>query len=336
MMELNSTLAPMIELSRTEDGSNKNGAFAKDVADGLSQKQKHLPSRYFYDGKGSQLFQQIMDLPEYYLTRAEFEVLTDNQEAMVQHFAHEGFFHMIDLGAGDALKTKILIRQLTKQQSSFDYVPVDISGDAMKQLTKSLQEEMPEVGVQAVVGEYFKALQWLQQNKSERKVVLFLGSNIGNFEMKESVEFLCSMRSYLGAGDKLLMGVDLRKDPDTILNAYDDAAGITAEFNLNLLHRINRELGGEFDVDQFQHYAMYNPLEGVMRSFLISLKEQDVYIRDTGRTFHFDAWEAIHTENSHKYFIEQVKELGQQCGFKIETVFYDSRRGFADVLFTTE
>lgn len=334
-MELNYTLVPMVELSRTEDGSNDNAAFARDVAAGLSQKQKHLPSRYFYDGKGSQLFQQIMDLPEYYLTRSEFEVLTNNQEAMAQHFAREGFFHMIDLGAGDALKTKILIRQLTKQQSSFDYVPVDISGDAMRQLNTSLQEELPSVNVQAVVGEYFQALQWLQENKSERKVVLFLGSNIGNFETHESIEFLSTVRSYLGAGDKLLMGVDLRKEPDTILKAYDDPAGITAEFNLNLLHRINRELGGDFKVDQFEHYAMYNPLEGVMRSFLISLKEQDVHIRDTGQTYHFDAWEAIHTENSHKYTMEQVKELGQQCGFFMETVFYDSHKGFADVLFST-
>lgn len=325
----------MIDLSRTEDGSNDNAAFARDVADGLSQKQKHLSSRYFYDGKGSQLFQQIMDLPEYYLTRSEFEVLTANQEAMAQHFAREGFFHMIDLGAGDALKTKILLRQLAKQKSSFDYVPVDISGDAMRQLNESLHEELPSVNVQAVVGEYFTALQWLQEHKSERKVVLFLGSNIGNFETHESIEFLSTVRSYLGAGDKLLMGVDLRKDPDTVLKAYDDPAGITAEFNLNLLHRINRELGGDFKVDQFQHYAMYNPQEGVMRSFLISLKEQDVNIRATAQTFHFDAWEAVHTENSHKYTIEQVKELGQQCGFLVETVFFDSRKGFADVLFTT-
>lgn len=333
-MNQNTTLTPMIDLSRKKDGTNDTAAFAKDVADGLSLKQKDLPSRYFYDGKGSQLFQQIMELPEYYLTRAEHEVFTSNKDAITKRFAGEGFFHLIDLGAGDALKTKILLRHLSEQHSDFDYVPVDISGDAMQQLTESLRSELPDVTVQAVVGEYFKALEWLQQHKSERKVVLFLGSNIGNFEKQDSIAFLQSVRSYLSSGDRLLMGVDLRKNPDVILQAYDDAAGVTAAFNLNLLHRINRELGGEFKVEQFRHYAMYNPLEGVMRSFLISLQEQDVYIRALDKTYHFEAWEALHTENSHKYFLEQIEELGNLCGFAIDKVYYDSEKRFADVLFT--
>ncbi|GAB3195904.1 dimethylhistidine N-methyltransferase [Pontibacter aydingkolensis] len=333
-MEQDATLAHMIDLSRKKDGTNDTAAFAKDVDKGLSLKQKDLPSRYFYDGKGSQLFQQIMSLPEYYLTRAEHEVFTSNKEAISTRFAGEGFFHLIDLGAGDALKTKILLGELAQQQADFDYVPVDISGDAMQQLTQSLRSELPDVDVQAVVGEYFKALEWLQQNKSERKVVLFLGSNIGNFEKKDSIEFLRSIRSYLSPGDRLLMGIDLRKNPDVILQAYDDTAGVTAAFNLNLLHRINRELGGEFKVEQFRHYAMYNPLEGVMRSFLISLQEQDVYIRALDKTYHFEAWEALHTENSHKYSLEQIEELGKLCGFAVETVYYDSEKRFADVLFT--
>ncbi|WP_299821691.1 L-histidine N(alpha)-methyltransferase [uncultured Pontibacter sp.] len=332
-MNLNSTLTSMIDLSRKEDGTNDTAAFAKDVAAGLSLKQKDLPSRYFYDGKGSQLFQQIMNLPEYYLTRAEHEVFTTNKDAICSRFAGEGFFHLIDLGAGDALKTKILLRQLARQQADFDYVPVDISGDAMQQLTQSLQTELPEVNVQAVVGEYFKALQWLQKHKSERKVVLFLGSNIGNFEKQDSIEFLKSVRGYLSHGDRLLVGVDLKKNPDVILPAYNDAAGVTAEFNLNLLRRINRELGGEFILDQFRHYAMYNPLEGVMRSFLISLKEQQVYIGATGKTYHFAAWEAIHTENSHKYAVQEIEELGGLCGFGTEKVYFDKSKGFADVLF---
>ncbi|GAB3815369.1 L-histidine N(alpha)-methyltransferase [Pontibacter rugosus] len=324
----------MVDLSRKEDGTNDIAAFAQDVAEGLSRRQKHLPSRYFYDGQGSRLFQQIMDLPEYYLTRSEFEVLTENREAMAQQFSREGFFHLIDLGAGDALKTKILIQELAKQQQLFDYVPVDISGDAMQQLSDSLRTELPQVNVEAVVGEYFKALEWLQENKSERKVVLFLGSNIGNFETSESIAFLQRVRSFLQPGDRLLMGVDLRKDPETILDAYNDAAGVTAAFNLNLLHRINRELGGDFDVEQFYHYAMYNPGEGVMRSFLVSKIDQDVAIKETGQTFHFDAWEAIHTENSHKYSLSSIQELAGTCGFEVETVFYDGQKKFADVLFS--
>ncbi|MCX2741851.1 L-histidine N(alpha)-methyltransferase [Pontibacter anaerobius] len=332
-METPSTLTPMIELSRRQDGSNDTTAFAHDVAEGLSQRQKTLPSRYFYDGAGSKLFQQIMTLPEYYLTRCEQEVLQENKEAMVRQFSQGGLFHLIDLGAGDAFKTKILLSELSEQQSAFDYVPVDISGDAMQELSESLQKELPQVKVEAVVGEYFQALKWLQENKAERKVVLFLGSNIGNFETAESIGFLRSIRSYLQPGDQLLMGVDLRKNPDVILKAYDDAAGVTAAFNLNLLHRINRELDADFDVNQFCHHAIYNPLEGVMRSFLVSKSEQEVHIRKAGLTVHFDAWEALQTENSYKYNIPQIDELGKECGFEIETVFYDSQKRFADVLF---
>lgn len=324
----------MIELSRQQDGSTDTTAFAHDVAEGLRQKQKSLPSRYFYDGTGSRLFQQIMELPEYYLTRCEVEVLTENRKDMAQQFSKGDFFHLIDLGAGDALKTKILLKELSNQQSNFDYVPVDISGDAMQELSESLRQELPQVKVEAVVGEYFQALEWLQENKSERKVVLFLGSNIGNFEIADSIDFLSSIRSYLQTGDQLLMGVDLRKNPETILKAYDDAAGVTAAFNLNLLHRINRELDADFDVNQFCHHAIYNPLEGVMRSFLVSKTDQEVHIRKANLKVHFDAWEAIHTENSYKFNIPQVEELGQQCGFKIESVFYDSQRRFADVLFS--
>ncbi|AKD05798.1 methyltransferase [Pontibacter korlensis] len=311
-------------------------AFARDVDEGLSKEQKTLPSRYFYDGTGSRLFQQIMELPEYYLTRCEQEVLTTNKQAMAALFARGSYFHLIDLGAGDALKTKVLLAELTQQKLAFDYVPVDISGDAMQQLSKSLHNEIPNLKVEAVVGEYFQSLDWLQENKSERKVVLFLGSNIGNFEEPESIRFLTSVRSYLQPGDQLLMGVDLRKDPEMILKAYDDASGITAAFNLNLLQRINKELGGDFNVNQFRHYAMYNPLEGVMRSFLISLSDQDVHIQGSNKTYHFNAWEAIHTENSHKYTIPQIKMLGQLCGFRIEKVFYDSKQLFADVLFAVD
>ncbi|MDX5482429.1 MAG: L-histidine N(alpha)-methyltransferase [Hymenobacteraceae bacterium] len=332
-MTLSSTLVPIIHLGRKEDGSHDIAAFAKDVAAGLAGFPKTLPSRYFYDGNGSKLFQRIMELPEYYLTRCEFEVLANNKSAIARHFSRQGLFHLIDLGAGDALKTKILLQELTRQQSAFDYVPVDISGDAMLQLINSLHQDMPEVNVQAVVGEYFKSLEWLHANKEERKVVLFLGSNIGNFEQEESLTFLRTVRSYLEPGDKLLMGVDLRKDPDTILSAYNDDSGVTAAFNLNLLLRINNELGGEFDIDQFRHYALYNPQEGVMRSYLVSKVEQEVYIRETSQTYRFSAWETIHTENSHKYTLEQVEEMGNACGFKLETVFQDEANCFADVLF---
>ena len=326
------TQPSMIDLSRNDDGSRDTAAFAHDVAAGLSLSQKKLPSRYFYDAKGSRLFQQIMDLPEYYLTRAEFEVLDTHRQAMATQFAKEGFFHLVDLGAGDALKTKLLIQELTLQNRDFDYVPIDISGDAMEQLTGSLQEEIHSLQVQAVVGEYIQALEWLHHNKTGRKVVLFLGSNIGNFEPEESIDFLKRIRRCLNTGDKLLLGVDLRKNPDTILKAYDDAAGVTAAFNLNLLHRINRELGGNFQVEQFRHFALYDPQEGVMKSYLISEVEQKVYLKSSGKHYVFEAWEAIHTENSHKFTLKQIEEMARHCGFQIDTVYQDKQNLFADVV----
>ncbi|MBD1396309.1 L-histidine N(alpha)-methyltransferase [Pontibacter sp. JH31] len=322
----------LIDLSRKDDGSRDTAAFAHDVATGLSLAQKKLPSRYFYDAKGSRLFQQIMELPEYYLTRAEFEVLNTHRQAMASHFAAEGFFHLVDLGAGDALKTKLLLRELTQRSKDFDYIPIDISGDAMVQLTGSLQEEIPGLQVQAVVGEYIQALEWLHHHKTGPKVVLFLGSNIGNFEPEEGIVFLQRIRQCLDPGDKLLLGVDLRKNPDTILKAYDDAAGITAAFNLNLLHRINRELGGDFKVDQFRHFALYDPQAGAMKSYLVSEEAQEVYLKSSGERYKFEAWEAIHTENSHKFTLNQVEEMALLCGFKVDTVYQDKNEYFADIV----
>jgi L-histidine Nalpha-methyltransferase len=324
----------MVNLSHELDSTSTAAVFIKDVVEGLSKTTKSLPSRYFYDGKGSRIFQQIMNLPEYYLTRSEFEVLDMHQIEIAKAFSEAGFFHLIDLGAGDALKTKILLKQLAQCHASFNYVPVDISKDAMLQLTDSLDKALPDIDVQAVVGEYFEALQWLHKNKPERKVVLFLGSNIGNFELSEAKEFLKSIRHFLEQGDLLLMGVDLRKDPSILIPAYDDAKGVTASFNLNLLERINRELGADFDISKFKHYANYEPQEGTMKSFLISTVKQQITLNATNQTFHFDAWEAIHTENSYKYSIQQVSELAKECGFDQIGTFQDSKKFFADVLFT--
>ncbi|PIQ21000.1 MAG: L-histidine N(alpha)-methyltransferase, partial [Cytophagales bacterium CG18_big_fil_WC_8_21_14_2_50_42_9] len=274
----------IIDLTQQNDGTDNRTLFAQDVRRGLSKKQKTLSSRYFYDGQGSQLFQQIMNLPEYYLTRCEHEIFSTHQAAICRALAQKDFFHLIDLGAGDALKTKILLKELARQEISFAYIPVDISGDAMQSLTENFRTEMPEINLQAVVGEYFASLAWLHENKPGPKVIMFLGSNIGNFSLTDSIAFLQGVRRYLQPGDQLFLGADLRKDPQTILSAYDDAAGVTAEFNLNLLRRINSELGGNFAVEQFKHYALYNPLNGAMQSFLISQVKQEVYIQETGET----------------------------------------------------
>ncbi|MBX0332009.1 L-histidine N(alpha)-methyltransferase [Pontibacter sp. HSC-14F20] len=332
-MLLQTTPNKLIDLSRKTDGSQDRAAFAKDVADGLSQNPKQLSSRYFYDAKGSRLFQDIMALPEYYLTRAEYSLMQQHRSAMVSTFAAGGFFHLVDLGAGDAMKSKLLLQELIEQGKPFDYVPMDISGSAMQGLSKNLQHEHPEIQVQAVVAEYITGLKWLEQHLTERKVVLFLGSNIGNFERKEGLDFLSQIRQHLQSGDLFLLGVDLSKDPATILAAYNDASGITATFNLNLLERINRELGGNFDMDAFKHFALFDPQLGVMKSFLVSQREQEVYIEATQARYTFAAWEAIHTENSHKYTLPQATEMGRIAGFELITSYLDEKGLFADMLF---
>jgi L-histidine Nalpha-methyltransferase len=332
-MTTNTTSIQITDLSTPETANSVKARFAQDVKAGLSQHPKQLSSRYFYDGEGSRLFQKIMHLPEYYLTRSEHEVFTTHKQTIAEQLAAQSNFHLIDLGAGDATKTKIILRQLLQQQADFDYVPVDISGDAMLELCENLQNELPALQTHAVIGDYFDALEWLDANKPSRKVLLFLGSNIGNFTPEERKAFLQKVRLHMQPGDMLLVGMDQCKAPGTILKAYDDAAGITAAFNLNLLHRINRELGGNFEVNQFRHFALYDPQDGVMKSFLISQQTQEVTIKATGQTFNFNAWEAIHTESSYKFTLQQAETIGIETGFKMQHIFQDKNHYFADVLY---
>jgi L-histidine Nalpha-methyltransferase len=332
-MTTNTTTIQITDLSTPETANSVKARFAQDVKAGLSQHPKQLSSRYFYDGEGSRLFQKIMHLPEYYLTRSEHDVFTTHKQTIAEQLAAQGNFHLIDLGAGDATKTKIIFRQLLQQNADFDYVPVDISGDAMLDLCENLQNELPALQTHAVIGDYFDALEWLDANKPSRKVLLFLGSNIGNFNPVERKAFLQKVRKHMQPGDMLLIGMDQCKAPETILKAYDDAAGVTAAFNLNLLHRINRELGGNFEVDQFRHFALYDPQDGVMKSFLISQQTQDVTIKATGQTFNFNAWEAIYTESSYKFTLQQAETIGIETGFKMQHIFQDKNHYFADVLY---
>jgi dimethylhistidine N-methyltransferase len=220
-----------------------------------------------------------------------------------------------------------------EEETPFEYLPVDISGDALHSLAASLQVEAPEMAVQAVAGDYLAALDWLSTHKTGPKTLLFLGSNIGNFTAGQSTAFLRSIRQRLQPGDKLLIGFDLQKDPRVIRAAYDDAAGVTAAFNLNLLHRINAEFGADFDVSQFRHFAEYDPLAGTMRSFLLSTTDQEVWVEAAREAFSFQAWEALHTENSFKYSFPQIEALARESGFSLEVSFTDRNNYFADVFF---
>lgn len=306
--------------------------FAGDIKEGLLSKPKKLNSKYFYDKKGSELFQDIMKMPEYYLTDAEFEILDTQKDDILKYFASDGKFDMIELGSGDGLKTKILLRHFLKQEKEFQYFPIDISKDAIINLERDLNEEMPELHLNPVIDDYFFAMDELNKNSKARKVVLFLGSNIGNSELTDSVEFLNSISKRLDKGDVLFIGFDLKKDPELILNAYKDPHGITERFNLNLLDRINEELKADFDKQKFKHHVSYNPVNGRTESFLVSKQEHNVYIEKLDIIVHFEYAEAIWMEISQKYDIQMIDNLASKSEFKRIKNFYDCKSYFCDSL----
>lgn len=309
--------------------------FRVDVERGLSQHPKALSSKYFYDEIGDALFVKIMHMPEYYLTRAELEIFTNQSDQIIDSFQIEkgAYFELIELGAGDGLKTKQLLKSLLAREYDFDYYPVDISQNALDKLEASLKEELPSLGIQKKQGDYFEILADLKASKHP-KIVLFLGSNIGNMMDDVATKFLSGLDTTLSSNDQLLLGVDLIKDASIVLPAYNDAAGITRAFNLNLLTRINNELGGNFDLEKFVHLPEYTTTDGVARSFLQSTKEQEVYIDALNRSFHFQKGEKIATEVSRKYNDKIITGLIQNTGFEISQKLTDSRGYFANYIFT--
>ena len=309
--------------------------FAEDVLRGLSSTPKALSSKYFYDDEGSRLFQEIMKLPEYYLTGCESEIFSTQGEAIYRSFANgDNAFDLIELGAGDGTKTALLVDEFLKHNADISYSPIDISQEALDALTKKFTAEFPALKMETLNGDYFKILKSLKNGGGRRKVLLFLGSNIGNFSREQSVDFFGQLRVVMNDNDLLFVGFDLQKDPHVIAAAYDDPQGVTARFNLNLLTRINNELGGDFDVDKFAHYANYRPIEGSARSFLISREKQTVSIAALERSFDFDQWEAVFMEISQKYSMPMIESLANASGFEIKQNFFDSRNYYCDSLWT--
>ncbi|MFK7953734.1 MAG: L-histidine N(alpha)-methyltransferase [Ekhidna sp.] len=303
--------------------------FGEEILEGLRARNKRLSSKYFYDAKGDELFQQIMKLDDYYLTRKEHEIFTSHKEAILQSISNNKRFRIIELGAGDGSKTKILLNYFLEQGVDFTYTPVDISGNVLKILEANMKAEMPDLNIETYQGDYFDALGQISES-NERDVVFFLGSTLGNFDADEAVGFMSKLRSFLKEDDLLFLGIDLKKDPSIILNAYNDSKGITKEFNLNLLDRINSELEANFDRTQFQHYPYYNPQTGECRSYLISKIDQMITV--AGEQIHFRAWESIFMEISKKYDEVQLSELAEQVGFNELSAFYDESKWFADLL----
>jgi L-histidine N-alpha-methyltransferase len=303
--------------------------FARDVQEGLARRHKRLPSKYLYDDRGSRLFQQITELDEYYLTRCEREIFATHA-ADISRLAGNAEFNLVELGVGDGHKTELLLRRFLKDGKQFRYVPIDISGAAMGQLTEKLEKVYPSLAVKGIVGDYFNGLTWNAMQGARRNFVLFLGSNIGNLGPWQTREFLNHLRGQLKNGDLALIGFDLKKDVDVLLAAYNDSEGITAEFNLNLLRRINRELDADFDLNRFRHYEIYSPHRGAMESYLLSLDAQTVSISALEKEFGFLPYEAIQTEYSFKYDGNGIAQLAADAGFVVETEFRDSRNYFSD------
>jgi len=295
--------------------------FHEDVVAGLSLPQKALPPKYFYDAAGSRLFERICRLPEYYPTRAEL-ALTRAHLDDIARFARRGSA-LIEYGAGESLKTRILIRGLRPSA----YLPIDISEDALYRATKRLQREFPKLSIVALKGDFSRPLDIPAFSRRGRRVVYFPGSTIGNLTPDEAHAFLGMTRGQVGRSGAMLVGVDLKKDPTVLHAAYNDSRGVTAAFNLNLLARINRELGGDFDLRRWRHYAFYNAAAGRIEMHLASLAPQSA--RVGSHRFDFDRGETIHTENSYKYSVEEFQTLARAAGFKPAKVWLDTKGLFA-------
>ncbi len=307
--------------------------FSTDVDLGLSSHPKTLPSKYFYNKKGDALFVEIMKLPEYYLTRAELDTFQNKTDQLIDAFKinKNSYFELIELGSGDGLKTKSLLQHLDEQKYKFDYFPIDISVNALNLLQQNLKLELPDVSVQTKQGDYFEVLSQFKNNKYP-KVVLFLGSSIGNMTDETAADFIYNLGANLSVGDKLLLGVDLIKAKEIVLPAYDDAQGVTAAFNLNLLVRINNELGGDFVVENFNHKPEYSEEEGIAKSFIVSNSNQKVKIKALNKTYEFAKNEKIHTEISRKYNDEIIKKIIAKTDFSITRKITDSKNYFANYI----
>src|SRR3954454_6425464 len=313
-------------------GSQVSEQTASAVTEGLLSQPKWLPSWLFYDAAGSQLFNQITELPEYYLTRTERAIFSGASDEIIELAANGDALRIVELGAGSADKTRLLLNAAVDSQDTVVYEPVDVSATALEEAQQRIEREIAGVIVAPRVEDYTKGLELDAAGMGERRLVLYIGTSIGNFEPEEALRLLTSVRSALSPGDAILLGVDLVKDKSTLLAAYDDAAGVTADFNLNLLVRLNRELGADFDVQAFAHRALWNSNKSRMEMHLVSRKRQRVKIPSMDLKIDFALGETIHTENSYKYRPGQAEGFLSDAGFTPVATWMDEEKPFAVVL----
>ena len=296
--------------------------FLNDIIKGFSKKQKEIPAKYFYDERGSLLFDQICEVQEYYPTRTEMGIMRDNISEMADLIGSRTL--LVEYGSGSSLKTRVLLEHLDLA----GYVPIDISKEHLYQSAEQLRLDYPEIPIYPVHADYSSKVEIpVPQDQFDRSVFFFPGSTIGNFDPEQALEFLKRISASAGHGGGLLIGVDLQKEPQILEAAYNDAAGVTAAFNLNLLIRANRELNADFDTEGFEHKALYNEEEGRIEMHLISLCEQQVNVG--GHVFEFEKEETIHTENSYKYTLPQFAALSKRADFKVERLWTDKNCFFS-------
>ncbi len=303
---------------------------AEDVRRGLTSHPKRFLPKYFYDELGSQLFEAICLLPEYYLTRAENEILKLYADEIVSAF--DGDTTLLEMGSGSASKTRLVIEALLRKQRELLFIPVDISATALDSSSRILLQSYPQLRIEAYAADYFAGLAELATKPRARTLALFLGSNISNFDPDDALRFLRALRQVLGKGDAVLLGADLKKDKGVLEAAYNDALGVTAAFNLNVLARINRELGGDFDLRSFRHFAFYHEVPGRIEIYIESLRQQTVTIAQLDLEVQFAEHEQIHTENSYKYDLDDIAKLASETGFRRAETWLDSRELFSSNL----
>ena len=313
-----------------EPSKNKSEkTFVEELSSSLNQKQKTIHPKFFYDKNGSQLFEEICKTPEYYLTRTEISILTQLRDKLPVYM--NGEFRLVELGSGSSHKTRILISILEKLHKQIEYFPIDIS-KILKESTTTLLNDYKNLHMTGIIDNYESGLEFIKNYDNKKNLIVFLGSSLGNFDYKPGLRFLDKINASMKDDDLFLIGLDLVKDKNILEHAYNDSRGITAQFNLNVLSRINSELDSNFNVDKFAHHAVYNQDKNRVEIYLRSLENQTVDIIKAGIALKIKQNELIHTENSHKYTIPQIEQMFTTSGFLIRDIWYDEKGYFSSVL----
>jgi dimethylhistidine N-methyltransferase len=313
--------------AETPDENRKS--FAESVSKGFEKTPREVPPRFLYDERGSELFTDITHTDDYYVTDVERKILRNHSEDILEAVGSRVV--LTEPGAGDCAKTRIILEAALSHQSNLTFEPIDISRAQLEKTSKQLLKEYEELNITAVSGPYEEGIQSLGRVE-EPRLILFLGSSLGNLDHEGAVELLTEFSSFMESKDRLLIGIDLLKDRDVLEDAYDDSEGVTAEFNKNLLRRMNRELGGQFDLDSFEHQAPFVEDKNRIEMRLVSKQQQSVFIDALSQTYEFGQGDYIHTENSHKFTVDSFTDLAERANLTAQTVWTDQKEYFAEIL----